>query len=263
MAGLQQDVSPKLQPRLQEVRRLHGNRKGYGKGIGDGLQPQRGSLNAHDESCRFSSVARPNGSLGDGDTNSENIGQSAPCTKRRTNNSLRTLPLSVPRPSLQEPSSSSKRRLSPQFRIMGVSKKRQHQTKGTPQDRKRHDRQPKDDVHANNHFHHFSAKDANGGPVDVPRNAEEAAASYFNFVVNQLPQERPKQAEGAEGTEVNFPDKIKKDEHDLNSHTKRVLGDMKALVDKLVFKAMRSALDLEDPTELAVAAGPTLIAARD
>ena len=62
---------------------------------------------------------------------------------------------------------------------------------------------------------------------------------------------------------VNFPDKIKKDEHDLNSHTKRVLGDMKALVDKLVFKAMRSALDLEDPTELAVAAGPTLIAARD
>ena len=84
---------------------------------------------------------------------------------------------------------------------MGVSKKRQHQTKGTPQDRKRHDRQPKDDVHANNHFHHFSAKDANGGPVDVPRNAEEAAASYFNFVVNQLPQERPKQAEGAEGTE--------------------------------------------------------------
>ena len=201
MAGLQQDVSPKLQPRLQEVRRLHGNRKGYGKGIGDGLQPQRGSLNAHDESCRFSSVARPNGSLGDGDTNSENIGQSAPCTKRRTNNSLRTLPLSVPRPSLQEPSSSSKRRLSPQFRIMGVSKKRQHQTKGTPQDRKRHDRQPKEDVHANNHFHHFSAKDANGGPVDVPRNAEEAAASYFNFVVNQLPQERPKQAEGAEGTE--------------------------------------------------------------
>ena len=152
MAGLQQDVSPKLQPRLQEVRRLHGNRKGYGKGIGDGLQPQRGSLNAHDESCRFSSVARPNGSLGDGDTNSENIGQSAPCTKRRTNNSLRTLPLSVPRPSLQEPSSSSKRRLSPQFRTMGVSKKRQHQTKGTPQDRKRHDRQPKDDVHANNHF---------------------------------------------------------------------------------------------------------------
>ena len=38
---------------------------------------------------------------------------------------------------------------------------------------------------------------------------------------------------------------------------------MKALVDRLVFKAMRSALDLEDPTELAVAAGPTLIAARD
>ena len=38
---------------------------------------------------------------------------------------------------------------------------------------------------------------------------------------------------------------------------------MKALVDKLVFKAMRSALDLDDPTELAVAAGLTLIAARD
>ena len=38
---------------------------------------------------------------------------------------------------------------------------------------------------------------------------------------------------------------------------------MKALVDKLVFKAMRSALDLDDPTELAVAEVPTLNAARD
>ena len=32
---------------------------------------------------------------------------------------------------------------------------------------------------------------------------------------------------------------------------------------KLVFKAMRLALDLDNPTELAVAAGPTLNAARD